>query len=222
MTRQDPATLGNSGYARNPNDHYVTPERTVRSLLKVLEDELISYPVWEPFCGDGAFSRLLEPDVQNIVSTDIEKYGDFEPDAILDFFTIKPNNVANKLIAEGADAGAIKTMQDVAAIKGFMPDIIISNPPYDEAERCVRHALALMEDVQGDVIMLLRNEWDSAKSRKDLFTHPTFLAKFVLLHRPRWIAGSTGAPRHNYSYFHWSWGKATAAPHVKPELIYAD
>lgn len=231
MTRPDPSTLGTSGYARIDNDHYVTPERTIKSLLKVIEDDLPSYPVWEPFCGTGAFTNLLG-DALSIVSTDIKEYEGFTPDAIIDFFKVIPKARAN--VFDGSEAlpeddNGIGdqlfrrlTMDDVAAIKGFMPDVIISNPPYEEAEACVRHAIDLMEEVQGDVYFLLRNEWDSAKSRADLFRHPAFAEKIVLLHRPRWIAGSTGAPRHNYSYFHFSWSKAIKAPNARPELIYAD
>jgi hypothetical protein len=219
MTRADPSTLGTSGYARFENDHYVTPERTVKSLLKVLEDDLPGYPIWEPFCGDGAFTKLLG-DAINVVSTDIKEYDGFTPDAIIDFFKVLPQK---KIDAMTTDPDNLPmSMATIEALKGFMPDVIISNPPFDLAEECVRHAIDLMEDVKGDIYYILRNEWDSAKCRADLFRHPAFCEKIVLLHRPRWIAGSTGAPRHNYSYFHWSWSKALRAPTARPEIIYAD
>lgn len=221
MSRQDPAALGTSGYERLQNDHYVTPERTVRSLLSVIRDDVPSFAIWEPFCGDGAFTNLLKDDALNIVSTDIEKYGDFEPDALMNFFDIKTQKAAEFLRGNGVDH-IVTTLEDVAKLKGFTPDIIISNPPYTEAERCVRHAIELMQESKGDVIMLLRNEWDCAKSRKDLFDHPAFYGKIVLHHRPRWIAGSTGAPRHNYAYFWWSWSKALAHPSARAELYYAE
>ena len=91
---------------------------------------------------------------------------------------------------------------------------IITNPPYDVAEKFVRHALEIT--VMGQkVAMLLRNEWDCAYTRSDLFNHNCFRMKIVLTRRPRWVADSTGAPRHNYAWYIWdhNW----FAP---PELIY--
>lgn len=222
MTRPDPAALGKSAYARFENDHYVTPDRTIKSLIKTIQDDLPGYPVWEPFCGTGAFTRLLEPEVLSIVSTDIKEYDGFTPDGIVNFFDILPLKKLTLLQDNPAALDEVKGLGSLVPLKGFLPDVIISNPPFDLAEECVRHAIDLMEDVKGDVIFILRNEWDSAKCRADLFRHPTFAHKIVLLHRPRWIEGSTGAPRHNYSYFHWSWSKALKAPNAKPEISYAD
>jgi hypothetical protein len=76
-------------------------------------------------------------------------------------------------------------------------DVIVTNPPYSLAEEFVRHALPARF-----VAMLLRNEWDCAKTRNDLFKWP-FSKKIVLTSRPRWIKGSTGAPRHNYAWYVW-------------------
>ena len=54
------------------------------------------------------------------------------------------------------------------------------------------------------VAMLLRNEFDSAASRKELFTGNVYFdTKIILTKRPRWIEGSTGSPRHNYAWFVW-------------------
>lgn len=221
MSRPDPSVLGTSTYQRFENDHYVTPERTVKSLLSVIEDDLPSFPVWEPFCGTGAFSRKLEGVARDLVSTDIKAYEGFEPDGLFDFFSIIPKAKADIMNAGMAadQIDRVKTLDDISALKGFTPDVIISNPPYEDAEAYVRHSIALMEEVKGDVILLLRNEWDSAKRHADLFRHPAFKAKIVLLHRPRWIEGSTGSPRHNYAYYWWAWSKM---PGVRAEIRHAD
>ena len=97
-------------------------------------------------------------------------------------------------------------------------ETIITNPPYSVAVRFVRHALDLMEPVGGMVVMLFRNEWDSAASRRDLFTEKPFRTKYVLTFRPRWDWWETDkpktGPRHNFSWFVWDWrhtGPATIA-----------
>jgi hypothetical protein len=114
------------------------------------------------------------------------------------------------------------SMADIANLKGFMPDAIITNPPYGrDAEKMLKHALALMEPVKGLCIFLCRNEWDSSARRAPLFDHPAFAFKVILRHRPRWIEGSTGAPRHNYAWFGFDFAKAAALPHARPEIIYA-
>ena len=87
---------------------------------------------------------------------------------------------------------------------------IVTNPPYgDMAEQFIRHALRVTHGV-GKVAMLMRNEWDSASTRSVLYQHP-YAMKIILTKRPRWIAGSTGAPRHNYAWFVWDW-KHTGKP----------
>lgn len=221
MGRTDPSMLGTSKHPRTELDHYVTPDRTVNSLISIIQDDLPAFPIWEPFCGTGAFSNLLAPLAREVVSTDIQAYDGFVPDDIVDFFKVIPRaqhaEMAKTMLP--ADLLQYKTLDDIGALKGTVPDVIISNPPYDRAEDCIRHGLNLMEEEKGDLIFLLRNEFDCAKGRRDLFRHPAFRAKITLLHRPRWVAGSTGAPRHNYSYFWWAWSKL---PAIKPEVFYAD
>jgi hypothetical protein len=80
---------------------------------------------------------------------------------------------------------------------------IITNPPYALAKEFIEQALA-MAWPYGRVAMLLRNEYDCAKSRKHLWDLP-FSHKLVLTKRPMWIEGTTGSPRHNFSWFLWDW-----------------
>lgn len=223
--------VGASGYPRNPLDFYPTPLPAFDGLVQALEDDLPSYLAWEPFCGNGAISLPLSEHVRGLVSTDIRAYEGFDPDGLADFFSIFPDEDT-----EGFDAALIQwaldygdkpeaecppmplTMSDIEALKGFRPDAIFSNPPYGkEAERAARHALKLMEAEKGIVAFLCRHEWDTAKSRADLFDHPAFATKITLRHRPRWIAASEGAPRFSYAWYIWDWSKPKA---VKPELVY--
>lgn len=180
----DPA-MGNLDYLRRDEDFYPTPEWMTLNIVPILQ-QLSLLPtiqsgqiIWEPACGDGAISKVLIdqlPEYQ-VVSTDLVDYG-FGTQA--DFFTTKFYSNTG---------------------------LIITNPPYgDNAEEFVRHALELMRPIQGKVVMLLRNEWDSSKRRMDLFNScAAYRAKIVATTRPRWIEGTKGSPRHNYSWFCWDW-----------------
>ena len=233
--------LGSSGYKRNPLDFYPTPRRAIDSMLTVIGEDLPAYLGWEPFCGNGAVSTVIKDETRDFVSTDIKAYDGFDADGLFDFFAIKSTEVTKVQISKYDDAGNVTgqetrwmsaipgdtsiTMADIANLKGFMPDLIVTNPPYNEgridlAGNAARHALALMEPQIGTVVFFCRNEWDCSKKRADLFDHPAFAAKIILRHRPRWIEGSKGAPRHNYAWYVWSWNKALTAPHSKAAIFY--
>jgi hypothetical protein len=85
-------------------------------------------------------------------------------------------------------------------------DAVITNPPYSHAQDFIEHALKLVKPYQGRVAMLLRIDYDSAKSRQHLFGRcPQFAKKVVLTSRIKWIEGSTGSPSFNHAWFIWDW-----------------
>jgi hypothetical protein len=100
-------------------------------------------------------------------------------------------------------------------------DAVITNPPYSHAEEFIEHALKLMKPQGGRVAMLLRIDYDSAKSRLRLFGDcDQFAKKLVLTSRIRWLAGSTGSPSFNHAWFIWSWSNRappTIAYHVREQ-----
>ena len=67
---------------RVDNDFYATPEESIKALLKV---ENISYPAWEPACGNGAISKLLgiETRSSDLVNRGYGEHG-------IDFLTTEP------------------------------------------------------------------------------------------------------------------------------------
>jgi hypothetical protein len=99
-------------------------------------------------------------------------------------------------------------------------DAIVTNPPYGEDKRgqiaadFIRHALSLPVRV---VAMLLRNDFDSAKTRVDLFRdNRRFATKLVLLNRVKWFDGPS-APSDNHAWFIWD-----ARYHGPPRLAYCE
>jgi len=118
-------------------------------------------------------------------------------------------------LAKALTAGGFRV---VATANDFLrhsapPDLwieaIVTNPPYGSDRRgalaCdfIRHALSL--DVQ-IVAMLLRVDFDSAKTRVDLFRdNSIFAGKIVLLDRIKWFPGDSG-PSDNHAWFVWNRG----------------
>jgi len=188
--------MGDLGYEREEHDFYPTPPwATIAMMTAIRRSEyagLLDLAVWEPACGQGHISEAL-------------KDGGVEVQASTD------------LIYRGYGQGGVDFLAQTR-----MPahtNLIITNPPYgDLAEKFIRHALDLCKLRLGAVIMLLRHEYDCAVGRSDIFDkHPAFAGRVILTSRPRWIEGSKGSPRHNYSWYIWDWEKW---PQKKPIILY--
>jgi hypothetical protein len=57
---------------READDFYATPRSAIEQLLQV---EKFDGSVWEPACGDGAISRVLQAEGYEVVSTDLVNRG---------------------------------------------------------------------------------------------------------------------------------------------------
>ena len=180
--KRDAAMLGDSGYERIEADHYCTPQENVDCALTHI---IPNGKIWEPACGKGDIALRLKHFGYEVFSSDLHDYG--YGYAGWDF-------LQQTEIPHGGRS-------------------IWTNPPYAStpehpeglAEAFVRHALDLTEPVKGQVVMFLRNEFDCGKGRMSLFGVPPFHKKVVVTKRPRWVEGSKGSPRHNYSWFCWDW-----------------
>jgi hypothetical protein len=81
-------------------------------------------------------------------------------------------------------------------------EAIVTNPPYVLAEEFIRHALNIMSE--GVIAMLLRTDFDHAKTRQYLFSGcPVFAKKVVLTKRIKWFEDSKGQPSFNHAWFIW-------------------
>lgn len=94
---------------RERDDFYPTPPSATRALLSV---ETFAGTIWEPACGDGAISRVLEAAGHEVISTDLidRGYGTPNRDFLLEYQTRAAN--------------------------------IVTNPPFKFAEEFARHALS--------------------------------------------------------------------------------
>lgn len=95
---------------REKDDFYPTPPAGTRALLAV---EKFAGPIWEPACGEGDMSRVLEQAGYDVISTDLVNrgYGESRVDFLMEHCPRAPN--------------------------------IVTNPPFKLAEQFTRHALSL-------------------------------------------------------------------------------
>jgi hypothetical protein len=115
------------------------------------------------------------------------------------------NRGSGKLIAvlRAHGVNAVGTGEDFLTVTKPPADVdaIVTNPPYGVqgrlAEAFIAHALELMPFTA----LLLRNDFDSAKSRQRLFRYnPHFACKLVLLDRIRFFEGPS-SPSDNHAWF---------------------
>ena len=169
-------------------DFFPTPPWATRALLlDVLGDEMADFPAqsaWEPACGEGHISGVLEERFGTVVATDVHDYSDGERHppgwrGCEDF--IDPIDAA-ELDADLAELG------DDAAV-----DWIITNPPFSgDTDRALAFALRALTLARRGVALFVRTQWLEGINRYNrLFSvhPPTVIAQFaerVSLFRGAW------------------------------------
>ena len=119
------------------HDYYATSPHAVEKLLEL---ESFDKCIWEPACGEGHISKVLEAHGHDVISTDLiyRGYGEEEP------FDFLQSNKTN-------------SQED-----------IITNPPYKYAREFVEKALDSIAE-NHKVAMFLKLTFLSSKGRKLLF-----------------------------------------------------
>lgn len=100
------------------DDFHETPEIATRALLGV---EKFAGPIWEPACGHGAISSVLDSAGYEVISTDLvqRRYGSGRIDFLMEYKPLAPNIVTNppfKLAAEFARHAVRLTTGKVALL----------------------------------------------------------------------------------------------------------
>jgi|SRR5580658_607952 hypothetical protein len=121
---------------------------------------------------------------------------------------------SGKMVRPLQAAGLHVTYSDISEGEDFLriprpqggADAIVTNPPYELATEFIKHALFLMQISSGVTAMLLRTDFDHAKTRSFLFAGcPAFAKKVVLTKRIKWFEDSKGQPSFNHAWFIWDW-----------------
>lgn len=116
LTHSVYVTIGASNHSKNAreeNDYYATDPKALELLLDI---ESFSKNIWEPACGGGHLSKVLEDRGYNVFSTD--------------------------LIYRGFGRGGVDFLSQNEEFDGD----IITNPPYKSAKEFVEHAIERVTD----------------------------------------------------------------------------
>jgi hypothetical protein len=123
----------------------------------------------------------------------------------------EPAAGGGKIVAALLKAGFDVTASDIGTGRDFLTTqsapkpirAIITNPPYEFATEFIYRAIK-MTPAHGFVAMLLRTDFDHAKTRADLFADcKLFAKKIVLTKRIKWFENSKGQPSFNHAWFIW-------------------
>lgn len=192
-----------SGYARKPRDFYATPEWVTEALLRHVP---LRGPVWEPCCGTGAISSVLEQQGHRVVSTAIADHG---------YGTSGVDIFGCAAMPEGCRA-------------------LVTNPPYGDTGshagqeksaaamlRFVHHCLALAAPAKGQVALLVRFQWIAGKRASALMSAAPWAAVIALTHRIRWfeMGERTNTAQHHHAWVVFDFARPDPGP---PALLFAD
>lgn len=179
--------LGEAGFERVEGDRYWTEPWVTQALLDVVRFRGL---VWEPAAGRGDMADVIRDAGYQVMCSDI---------------------AGPTLGCKGAAEANFLTHTS----PGDGTFSIVTNPPYIHAEAFIHKALELTARAGGMVAMLLRNEYDCAASRRDLFEQEPFACKLVLTKRPRWSDSNIASPRHNFCWMIWDYNHSGP-----PRIIY--
>ena len=162
-------------------------------------------PVWEPCCGDGAMSTVLEAAGHQVVSTDLMDRGFGTPD--VDFLACRD-------------------------VPGQCRSIV-TNPPYGDSgshagqsrsptamRNFLSHALMLTASVQGQLALLVRLQWIAGRRVAEIMSAAPFSAVIVLTQRIRWfdMGENTNAAQHHHAWVVFDHAHPPGQP---PAMLYA-
>ena len=84
---------------------------------------------------------------------------------------------------------------------------VVSNPPYKRGlvDKIINAQIDRLGNVEG-VAMLLRNNFDFAKSRYIMFTSPYYYGQIHMMFRPWWSEDKKAQPIHNFVWHIWRLG----------------
>lgn len=151
-------------HRRAPLEFYPTPPEATRALLSV---EQFEGDIWEPACGDGAISSVLETAGYSVVSTDL------------------------------VDRGCGESGHDFLKSDRPLARNIVTNPPYGRyglGDAFVRRALIHCRQTGGTVAMLLNLRSLANPDRHAKFVKTPPAAIYILDELTCWPEGIPTSP----------------------------
>ena len=196
-------SIHSSGFDRRVHDFYATPNWVTEALLRHVQ---FRGRVWEPCCGTGAITTVLQRHGYDVTSSDITDHGFGTPG--VDF-----------LSCQAVPAGC---------------RALVTNPPYGTNTpshkgqeksstamlRFVNHALWLTGSVQGQLALLVRFQWVAGQRAAALMSAGPFAAVIALTHRIQWFdrGHATNISQHHHAWVVFDHAHPTGQP---PTLLFA-
>lgn len=165
-----------------------TDNNFVRSGRERIEDD--NYQTVDPRC------------VQALLETLTRFQGFADDDSFVDCCAPSGSGIVTELCKRGLDAVGVDD-----AFGDFSANWIVSNPPYKRnvVDSIIFRQLERLSvpNVIG-VAMLLRTQFDHAKTRYNMFAgHPFYAGQIKMTFRPIWFAEGESTPIHNYVWQIW-------------------
>lgn len=161
--------IAGAGGTRRKDDFYPTPPEAVVALLQSTWAPRKSALIWEPACGDGAIAKVLTATGYTVVPTDLVDRGFGW--APVDYFAETQKRASQ----------------------------VVTNPPFKDAERFIRHGFGLGCVYQAH---LLKAQFWNAASRIKLFDEHPPAAVLPLTWRLDFTGG--GAPTMDCCWVVWT------------------
>jgi len=176
----------NRGGEREELDQYWTPQPCADAIVQRLLDDRILYPgrrVLEPHVGRGAFARALlsKAAPSHMAACDLVR----QPEIAPLFHATSSHQIEafyqQDFLSLERDSKPLMWSNCVAASY----DCIVGNPPFNDAERHVRHGLTLLDEQHGVLAFILRLSFLEGIERQAKFwtEHPASYI-YVLDRRP--------------------------------------
>ncbi len=164
---------------REKDDFYPTPPEATEALLRA---EQFTGPIWEPACGDGAISKVLEAAHYKVFSTDLvdRGYGEHAVDFLMEYRPVAPNIVTNppfKMVAPfirkslDLTTGKVAMLLRLACLEGTERGEIFKTSPlarvhvFSKRLTMARGRVATAED-QGGMIAFAWFVWEHGYTGK--------------------------------------------------------
>jgi hypothetical protein len=180
------------GHPRQAQDFYATPAWVTEVLLREVP---LPNGIWEPCCGKGDMSRVLEARGHSVVSTD--------------------------LVYRGYGEGGRDFMKETSLPDGVTA--IVTNPPYalygekGTLHLLVAHALELLRPVGGKLALLVNSQWPYGGKNSILCRDPAYDISVCLIDRIAFFTGPDGkppkSPQENHLWAVWDCSRAPGRPH---------
>jgi len=193
--------IHNSGFARETNDFYATPDWVTEALLRHFKPR---GAVWEPCCGTGAISEVVAGQGHKVVSTDIADYGYGKPG--VDIFRRRTMPKGCQCLITNPPYGETGTHRN----QDRSPAAML---------RFVEHTLMLAGSVQGQLALLVRLQWIAGKRAAELMSAAPFSAVIALKKRIQWfeMGKNTKTAQHHHAWVVFDWQHEPGRP---PALLF--